>query len=265
MSRTTTQDDDVRPAETLTRAPSAPANEGGSRPRMPQRRPPRDEEPNSHHQPPDAKAELRLQVALAVLTSGTSAAQVARQFKVSEASVAKWRRQFVEGGARALGALSPPSGRTAELEAEIRTLRKTLREAKVLLEVWKRSADNHLGRLSDLDEVRREAKISVVSFCTLVGVPRRTYYRYLDKAKVQAPVEKGPWPAPVVDRLTLAVRRHLEEHPLDGHRKVHSALRAQGYNVSPSSVLRAMRRVEGQSGSADRGPVDGSVDDRVLP
>ena len=201
-------------------------------------------------------------MAIAALTSGTSAAQVARQFKVSEASVAKWRRQFVEGGARALGALSSPPSRVAELESEIRTLRKSLREAKVLLEVWKRSADNHLGKLSDLDEVRRGAKISVVSFCTLVGVPRRTYYRYLDKAKAQVPTEKGPWPAPVVDRLTHAVQRHLEEHPLDGHRKVHNALRAQGYKVSPSSVLRAMRRIEGDAeGDADGGADgDGGLD-----
>jgi transposase-like protein len=212
---------------------------------MPQPRPRLDDEQQHLHHYSDAKAELRLQVAIAALTSGTSAAQVARQFKVSEASVAKWKRQFVDGGARALGALSSPPSRMAELESEIRTLRKSLREAKVLLEVWKRSADNHLGKLSDLDEVRRGAKISVVSFCTLVGVPRRTYYRYLEKAKAQAPAEKGPWPAPVVDRLTSAVQRHLEQHPLDGHRKVHNALRAQGYRVSPSSVLRAMRRIEG--------------------
>ena len=188
-------------------------------------------------------------MALAALTSGASAAQIAREFKVSEASVAKWKRQFAEGGARALGALASPPSRVAELEAELRTLRKSLREAKVLLDAWRRSADKHLGRLSDLEEARREAKISVVSFCTLVGVPRRTYYRYLDKAKAQVTVEKGPWPAPVVDRLTQAVQRHLEEHPRDGHRRVHNALRAQGYNVSPSSVLRAMRRIDshGQS------------------
>jgi transposase-like protein len=193
---------------------------------------------------PDTKAEQRLQVALAALTSGVSAAQVARQYKVSEASVAKWKRQFVDGGARALGALGSPSTRVAELESEVRTLRKSLHEARLLLEAWRRSSDNQVGRLTDLDAVRREARISVVSFCTLVGVPRRTYYRYLDKAKVQAPVEKGPWPAPVVDRLTHAVQRYLEDHPLEGHRKVHSALRAQGYNVSPSSVLRAMRRID---------------------
>jgi transposase-like protein len=222
------------------------------------------------NQPADAKAELRLQVALAALTSGASAAQVARQFKVSEASVAKWKRQFVEGGARALGALSSPPSRVAELEAEIRTLRKSLREAKVLLEAWKRSADKHLGRLSDLDEVRREARISVVSFCTLVGVPRRTYYRYLDKAKVLTPAEKGPWPAPVVDRLTQAVLEHLEANPLDGHRKVHGALRAQGYKVSPSSVLRAMRRIEGHlddgqpdSGAMSAAEYDEPIDDPI--
>ena len=193
---------------------------------------------------PDAQAEQRLQVALAALTSGVSAAQVARQFKVSEASVAKWKRQFVDGGARALGALGSPPTRVAELESEVRALRKSLHEARRLLEAWKRSSDDQIGRLNDLDAVRREAKISVVSFCILVGVPRRTYYRYLDKAKVQTPAEKGPWPAPVVDRLTHAVQRYLEDHPQEGHRKVHSALRAQGYNVSPSSVLRAMRRID---------------------
>lgn len=198
----------------------------------------------------DARADQRLQVALAVLTTDASAAQVARQYKVSEASVAKWKRQFVEGGARALGAAGAPPGRVAELESEVRTLRRSLREARTLLEAWKRATDDHLGRLAELDAVRRDTKISVVSFCTLVGVPRRTYYRYLDRAKTEAASQpqKGPWPAPVVDRLTHAVQRHLEAHPLDGHRKVHSALRAQGYQVSPSSVLRAMRRLEKGAG-----------------
>ena len=144
---------------------------------------------------PDAKAEQRLQVALAALTPGVSAAQVARQFEVSEASVAKWKRQFVDGGARALGALGSPATRVAELESEVRTLRKSLHEARLLLEAWRRSSDNQVGRLTDLDTVRREARISVVSFCTLVGVPRRTYYRYLDKAKMQAPAEKARRPA----------------------------------------------------------------------
>ncbi|HWG22895.1 helix-turn-helix domain-containing protein [Actinospica sp.] len=194
----------------------------------------------------DARADQRLLVAMAALTTGASAAQIAREHKVSEASVAKWKKQFIEGGARSLGALHASQSRVAELEAEVRTLRKSLREAKTLLAVWRHAVDNQLGRLADLDAVRREAKISVVSFCTLVGIPRRTYYRYLDKARddssSQAP--KGPWPAPVVDRLTNAVQLHLEEHPDDGHRKVHSALRAQGYQVSPSSVLRAMRRLE---------------------
>lgn len=202
----------------------------------------------------DTRADQRLQVALAALTTGASAAQVARHYKVSEASVAKWKRQFVEGGARALGAVGAPPGRVAELESEVRTLRKSLREARSLLEAWKRTPDDHLSRLAELDAVRRDAKISVVSFCTLVGVPRRTYYRYLDKAKSDATAhpQKGPWPAPVVDRLTQAVQRHLEARPLDGHRKVHSALRAQGYQVSPSSVLRAMRRLESVAGYARR-------------
>lgn len=204
----------------------------------------------------DARAEQRLRVAMAALTTGASAAQIAREFKVSEASVAKWKKQFVEGGARSLGALSPPPSRVAELEAEVRALRKSLREAKTLLAVWKHAMDNQLGRLADLDAVRREAKISVVSFCTLVGVPRRTYYRYLDKAKVDSATQaqKGPWPAPVVDRLTNAVQRHLAEHPDDGHRKVHSALRAQGYQVSPSSVLRAMRRLDTGPGPGSSSP-----------
>jgi transposase-like protein len=194
----------------------------------------------------DARAEQRMQVAMAALTTGASAAQIAREYRVSEASVAKWKKQFIEGGARSLGALNPAPSRVAELEAEIRTLRKSLREAKTLLAVWKHAGDDQLGRLADLEAVRRDAKISVVSFCTLVGVPRRTYYRYLDKAKIDsAPqAQKGPWPAPVVDRLTSAVQIHLEEHPDDGHRKVHTALRAQGYQVSPSSVLRAMRRLD---------------------
>ena len=51
--------------------------------------------------------------------------------------------------------------------------------------------------------IRVEAQLSVSRFAELIGVPRRTYHYRLGKWRA-GDLEKGPWPAPVVDRIEAA-------------------------------------------------------------
>ena len=56
-------------------------------------------------------------------------------------------------------------------------------------------------------------------FCSLIGVPERTWRRHQARARAgRGP--KGPWPRPSQDRAREAARRHALAHPAWGHRKV---------------------------------------------
>lgn len=92
--------------------------------------------------PPAFPAEQKVRIVLSILAGEITAADAARQFKVSEQSIGTWKRQFLEGGRAGLesktaGAVS----REAELEAEVEELKAALGEATVELRVWKKSAE----------------------------------------------------------------------------------------------------------------------------
>jgi putative transposase len=53
---------------------------------------------------------------------------------------------------------------------------------------------------------------------------------------------KGPWPAPVVDRIEALAAKYAEAWPAWGYRKIAAMMRADGHQVTNSSVQRALRR-----------------------
>ena len=48
--------------------------------------------------------------------------------------------------------------------------------------------------------IRTDAQLSVSRFAELIGTSRRTYHYRLARFRAGDP-PKGPWPAPVVDRI----------------------------------------------------------------
>lgn len=90
--------------------------------------------------------------------------------------------------------------------------------------------------------IRAEAGMPITRFAALIGVPRRTYQHRLAKHRAGDP-PKGPWPAPVVDRIEPTVAKLAEEWPAWGHRKIWAMGRHEGWDLgSASSVRRAMAR-----------------------
>jgi putative transposase len=90
--------------------------------------------------------------------------------------------------------------------------------------------------------IRTEAGMPISRFCELVGMPRRTYHYRLAKHRRGDP-GKGPWPAPVVDRIEPVVAKYAADWDAWGHRKVWALLGHDGHDVgSQSSVRRAMAR-----------------------
>lgn len=90
--------------------------------------------------------------------------------------------------------------------------------------------------------IRTEAQLPVSRFAELIGVPRRTYHYRLARHRAGEPA-KGPWPAPVVDRIEPAVAKYAADWDAWGHRKVWAIMTVDGHDVgSQSSVRRAMAR-----------------------
>lgn len=78
--------------------------------------------------------ETKLKIVLSVLSGECSQAEAARRHGISETSIGKWREQFVTGGKAGLqagGAASKPTGREAQLAAELDELTRALGEAHV--------------------------------------------------------------------------------------------------------------------------------------
>jgi putative transposase len=83
--------------------------------------------------------------------------------------------------------------------------------------------------------------MSTTGFCSLIGMPERTWRRWQARARRAEPC-RGPWPMPVSERVEPAVVKHAEAHPAWGHRKVWAMTRYDGLVVSQATVLRIMRR-----------------------
>ncbi|MEY9997530.1 putative transposase [Streptomyces sp. V4I8] len=90
--------------------------------------------------------------------------------------------------------------------------------------------------------IRSQAVMPTSRFCELLGIPRRTYCRWQARTREGGTVVKGPWPAPVVDALEPLAAKYAADWPAWGHRKIHWLMRADGHEVSASSVERALRR-----------------------
>jgi transposase InsO family protein len=91
--------------------------------------------------------------------------------------------------------------------------------------------------------IRVDAGLSVTRMCELLGMPRASWYRWRAAVGADRPQPgKGPWPAPVVDRIEPLAAKHAEQWVAWGHRKVWGLLAADGVAVSQSSVRRAMAR-----------------------
>lgn len=96
--------------------------------------------------PPQVAPEKKVRIVLAVIAGEVKVAEAARKEGVSEASIHKWKNEFLEAGRQAL--TTGPSGsssREEQLEAEVADLTQALGEAAVELRVWKRSAEGRLG------------------------------------------------------------------------------------------------------------------------
>ena len=91
---------------------------------------------------PFRSTEEKLQVILSVLKGEVTQVEVARRLEMSQTTISKWQKQFLEGAREALArgdnAAGPASRREAQLQAQVDELTQALGEAYVELRVWRK-------------------------------------------------------------------------------------------------------------------------------
>ena len=91
---------------------------------------------------PFKSPEEKLQVVLSVLRGEVTQVEAARRLQMSQTTIAKWQKQFLDGAheslARGENAAGPPSRREEELQGQVDDLTQALGEAYVELRVWRK-------------------------------------------------------------------------------------------------------------------------------
>jgi transposase len=84
----------------------------------------------------------KLAIVLSVLKGETTQVDISRRLQMSQTTVAKWQKQFLEGGreslARGDNAQTLASRREMELAAQVEELTTAIGEAYVELRVWRK-------------------------------------------------------------------------------------------------------------------------------
>ncbi len=92
--------------------------------------------------PSSKTAEQKFQIVMSVLRGELSAPEAGRKAGVSEQSVHKWKRRFLESGKAGLAqGVRRSNARELALAAENEELKAALGEAHVELRVWKKGAE----------------------------------------------------------------------------------------------------------------------------
>jgi transposase len=91
---------------------------------------------------PIRSTDEKLSVVLTVLRGEMTQVEAARRLELSQTTVSKWLKQFIESGREGLSRgdnpRAPSSKREAELESQIDELTSALGEAYVELRVWRK-------------------------------------------------------------------------------------------------------------------------------
>jgi transposase len=90
--------------------------------------------------PPALPVPEKISIIMSVLTKEHTVAEAARRARVSEQSIANWRKQFIDGGESGLrgSVVNNSSQREEQLLAEIRKLKTALGEAYVEIMTWRK-------------------------------------------------------------------------------------------------------------------------------
>ncbi|MBH1939267.1 IS3 family transposase [Streptomyces sp. AV19] len=191
------------------------------------------------HYPPEFKADA---VALYRSRPGVTIVSVAADLGVSAETLRNWLRvdDKKNGGKRGTAPAGTPSA--AELEAEVRALRKEVAELRTEREILRKAAryfgsgDEMVDRFRFVEDHQR--RYGVKRLCTVLGVARSSFYHWRKTAPARAARQAAD--AELAERIR---KIHAESDGTYGVPRITAELREDGSRVNRKRVARVMRAV----------------------
>ncbi|WP_442505482.1 IS3 family transposase [Novipirellula sp. SH528] len=177
--------------------------------------------------------EFKLAAVKKVIEQGLSYAAVAKDLRVGETLIRKWKKSFDEDGTFSIEVIGSQS-----VEAELKRLREENRQLKMERDIFKKS-DGLLRqrkqlRLAFIDKHRDRWPIAVL--CRTLEVTRAAYYQFAGRDITTTENRET--------QITQAIKRvHLERHhDAYGSPRMHRELLIRGVQCSRNTVAKYMRK-----------------------
>ncbi|WP_345328554.1 IS3 family transposase [Novipirellula rosea] len=177
--------------------------------------------------------EFKLAAVKKVIEQGLSYAAVAKDLRVGENLVRKWKKSFDEDGTFQVEGIGSQS-----IEAELKRLREENRQLKMERDIFKKSdgvlCQRKQLRLTFIDKHRDQWPIAVL--CRTLEVTRAAYYQFVGR-NVTTTEKKETQITQAIKRVQL--ERH---HDAYGSPRMHRELLKRGFQCSRNTVAKYMRK-----------------------
>jgi len=176
-------------------------------------------------------AEQKTKIVLELLKEEQTVAELASRYKISSASILKWKKQFLENASLAFdvgGATKAYRDEIEDLKVQNDDLAKALGKATIKAE-WAS------GKLKSLDFDSKKSlieskhkNISVSEQCKILGISRSSYY-YKEVPMSQTNI-----------KLLHKIDEIATDNSEYGYRYIHQQLLEDGYSIGKNRVLKYM-------------------------
>ncbi len=177
-------------------------------------------------------AEQKTKIVLELLKEEETIAQIATKYKITSASISKWKKQFLENASLAFEpakAVQEFKNEIKSKDEEIEELQKQLGKSVVEKEWLAKKLESSVSFKERKTLIENELELTKSTQCRLLGISRATHYYK---------------PVPI-SKINIKIMHTIDEIATDnseyGYRFIHQQLLEDGYSIGKDRVLKYMQ------------------------
>ena len=177
-------------------------------------------------------AEQKTKIVLELLKEEETIAQIATKYKITSASISKWKKQFLENASLAFEpakAVQEFKNEIKSKDEEIEELQKQLGKSVVEKEWLAKKLESSVSFKERKTLIENGLELTKSTQCRLLGISRATHYYK---------------PVPI-SKINIKIMHTIDEIATDnseyGYRFIHQQLLEDGYSIGKDRVLKYMQ------------------------